>query len=53
LGGGLPAGRCARLEYYLGVLEETREKTLAEFRKRNDKWLLSLDKVNPEWGRQD
>jgi uncharacterized damage-inducible protein DinB len=31
------------LDYYLNILRETREKTLAEFRKRDDKWLLTAD----------
>jgi len=35
------------LEYYLNLLNETREKTLAEFRKRDDKWLMAVDK---DWG---
>ena len=35
------------LDYYLGQLSETREKTLAEFRKRDDAWLMSVDK---SWG---
>ena len=30
--------------YYLGVLNETREKTLASFKKRDDKWLFAVDK---------
>jgi hypothetical protein len=34
-------------EYYLDQLNETREKTLAEFRKRDDAWLMSVDKT---WG---
>lgn len=38
------------LSYYLDILEETREKTFSEFRKRDDKWLLGRDKVNPTWG---
>ncbi len=38
------------LQYYLDILEETRAKTFAEFRKRDDKWLLSRDKVSPDWG---
>lgn len=38
------------LKYYLDILEETRAKTFAEFRKRDDKWLLSRDKVSPTWG---
>ena len=32
------------LDYYLKILGETREKTLAEFRKRDDQWLLAADK---------
>jgi hypothetical protein len=32
------------LNYYLKILAETREKTLAEFRKRDDQWLLTADK---------
>jgi hypothetical protein len=35
------------LDYYLGILKETREQTLAEFRKRDDEWLLTVDKT---WG---
>jgi uncharacterized damage-inducible protein DinB len=31
------------LDYYLNILAETREHSLAEFRKRDDKWLLSTD----------
>jgi uncharacterized damage-inducible protein DinB len=37
------------LSYYLDLLHEGREKTLAEFRKRDDAWLLSVDKTFP-WG---
>jgi uncharacterized damage-inducible protein DinB len=37
------------LGYYLDLLHEGREKTLAEFRKRDDAWLLSVDKTFP-WG---
>ena len=37
------------LSYYLDLLREGREKTLAEFRKRDDAWLLSVDKAFP-WG---
>jgi len=37
------------LDYYLNVLNETREKTLAEFRKRDDAWLMAVDKAWP-WG---
>ena len=35
------------LDYYLNLLGETREQTLAEFRKRDDDWLLAVDKT---WG---
>lgn len=35
------------LDYYLNLLSETREHTLAEFRKRDDAWLITVDK---EWG---
>jgi uncharacterized damage-inducible protein DinB len=31
------------LDYYLNILKETREKTLNEFRKRDDKWLMTVD----------
>ena len=45
------AGRKAiqghELDFYLNQLNETREKTLAEFRKRDDAWLMSVDKT---WG---
>ena len=34
-------------DYYLKILQETRAKTLAEFAKRDDTWLLAVDK---EWG---
>ncbi len=37
------------LDYYLKILEETRAKSLAEFRKRDDNWLMSVDKPWP-WG---
>jgi Protein of unknown function (DUF664) len=35
------------LDYYLKLLSETREQTLAEFRKRDDAWLAAVDK---SWG---
>ena len=35
------------LDYYLNLLNETREHTLAEFRKRDDNWLMTVDKG---WG---
>jgi hypothetical protein len=50
---GEPARKAIRghdLAYYLDILEETRAKTFSEFRKRDDKWLLSRDKVSPSWG---
>ena len=31
------------LDYYLNLLNETREKTLAELKKRDDKWLMTVD----------
>lgn len=31
------------LDYYLGILKATREKTLTEFKKRDDKWLMKID----------
>jgi hypothetical protein len=38
------------LQFYLDILEETRAKTFAEFKKRDDKWLFSRDKISPDWG---
>lgn len=32
------------LDYYLNILHETREHTLAELKKRDDKWLMIVDK---------
>jgi uncharacterized damage-inducible protein DinB len=37
------------LNYYLDLLQKGREKTLAEFRQRDDAWLMSVDKTWP-WG---
>lgn len=31
------------LDYYVKILTETREKTLAELRKRDDQWLMTVD----------
>ena len=31
-------------DYYVGILHDVREKTLAEFRKRDDGWLLAVEK---------
>lgn len=44
---GEPARKAIKgnsLDYYLNILHETREKNLAEFRKRDDKWLTEVDK---------
>lgn len=38
-----------RLDYYLNILGETRGRSLAEFKKRDDSWLMSVDKSWP-WG---
>jgi hypothetical protein len=49
---GEPARKAIKgnnLDYYLNLLEETREHTFAEFRKRDDVWLLTVDKEWP-WG---
>lgn len=46
LGLGEPARKAIKgnhLDYYLNILKETREETLAEFRKRDDAWFLSVD----------
>jgi hypothetical protein len=32
------------LEFYLGMLKEVRENTLKEFKKRDDAWLMKVDK---------
>ena len=37
------------LDYYLNILHEQRERTLAELRKRDDKWLMAVDRTWP-WG---
>jgi len=37
------------LQFYLDLLHESREKTLAEFKKRDDKWLMTVDTAWP-WG---
>jgi uncharacterized damage-inducible protein DinB len=49
---GEPARKAIKgnnLDYYLNILKETREKTLAEFRKRDDSFLMAVDKDFP-WG---
>jgi uncharacterized damage-inducible protein DinB len=35
------------LDFYLSTLQEVREKSLAEFKKRDDAWLMTVDK---DWG---
>jgi hypothetical protein len=37
------------LSFYLDTLQQTREKSLAEFRKRDDAWLMTVDQSWP-WG---
>ena len=42
---GEPARKAIKgnsLDYYLDALHQTREKSLAEFRRRDDKWLATL-----------
>ena len=49
---GEPARKAIKgnnLDYYLNILGEAREHSLAEFRKRDDAWLMSVDKGWP-WG---
>ena len=44
---GEPARKAIKgnnLDYYLTILHETRENTLAELKKRDDKWLMTIDK---------
>jgi uncharacterized damage-inducible protein DinB len=36
-------------DYYVNILHEVREKTLAEFSKKDDAWLMTVDKEWP-WG---
>jgi uncharacterized damage-inducible protein DinB len=36
-------------DYYVGILHEVREKTLAEFRKKDDAWFMTGNK-DPDWG---
>ena len=37
------------IKYYLDLLEEVRKKTLEEFKKKDDQWLLAID---PEWSKE-
>ena len=36
-------------DYYVGILHEVREKTLAEFQKKDDAWLMAANK-DLDWG---
>jgi hypothetical protein len=36
-------------DYYVGILNEVREKTLTEFRKKDDAWFMTANK-DPGWG---
>jgi hypothetical protein len=38
----------ASLDYYLNILNESRQKNLAEFRKRDDKWLMAVE-TDGDW----
>ena len=40
---GTQAIKGNRLDYYLNLLHETREKTLAELKNLDDKWLAAMD----------
>jgi len=49
---GEPARKTVKghtLDYYLKTLRDLRERTLAELRKRDDRWLVLVDKTWP-WG---
>jgi hypothetical protein len=37
------------VKYYLDMINEVRQKTIEELKKKDDKWLLSLD---PEWSKE-
>lgn len=37
------------VQYYLDLIGEVRQKTLEEFKKKDDKWLLAVD---PAWSRE-
>jgi uncharacterized damage-inducible protein DinB len=52
MGLGEPARKAIKghnLDFYLNLLQEGREKTLAEFRKRDDQWLMAVD-TTWAWG---
>jgi uncharacterized damage-inducible protein DinB len=37
------------VKYYLDAIDEVRQKTLEEFKKKDDRWLLAID---PEWSKE-
>jgi uncharacterized damage-inducible protein DinB len=37
-------------KYYTNIITEVRQKTLEEFKKKDDKWLLAID---PEWSKEE
>lgn len=46
---GRKAIKGQEVKYYLDRIAEVREKTLAEFKKKDDAWLLAVD---PEWSKR-
>lgn len=38
------------VKYYLDIIAEVRQKTLEEFKKKDDAWLLAID---PEWSKEE
>jgi hypothetical protein len=38
------------VQYYLDLIAEVRQKTLEEFKKKDDAWLLAID---PEWSKEE
>ncbi len=38
------------VKYYLDIISEVRQKTLEEFKKKDDTWLLAID---PEWSKEE
>ncbi len=38
------------VKYYLDIISEVRQKTLEEFKKKDDAWLLAID---PEWSKEE
>ena len=37
------------VKYYLDMINEVRQKTIEELKKKDDKWLLAID---PEWSKE-